>query len=135
MPERLGGKMKIMKWAWITLVFVLVLSIGSCSTAETFNIVGTWTGGMQYDFSDEFQDGTFTFSGDESSGTVHLALSVMSLDGTYSVNGLNVTLILVWNVAYPATMTAIGTVSDDFSTINGTFTQTNDENGTWNASR
>jgi hypothetical protein len=131
--------MKIIKWFCITFVFGFLLINGSCKNAETFNIVGTWTGSMTWTDSTGLTDTTdveYTFSGSESSGTVFLDIAfVATLSGTYSISGLNITMNLTWNNGNPATHSQIGSASDDMNTISGTFTQNNGYHGTWTASR
>lgn len=119
----------------IVLILSLMVFISSCKTAETFNIVGTWTGNWKWYDSAFNYPTTFTFSGDENSGTVFMNVSIFTADGTYSVNGQSVTMNMMWNIDNPASITAHGAANDDFNSISGTFTQTNNNNGTWNASR
>jgi len=119
----------------IVLAIVLLLFTSSCKTAETFNIVGTWTGILKWN-NDAFNyNVTYTFSGDENSGTVFINILYATGDGNYTVTEKSVQMTWTWHSGNPASLTANGTASDDFNSISGTFTQTNGENGTWTASK
>jgi hypothetical protein len=131
--------MKKIKLFYLSLIMFSLLFTWTCKDAETFNIVGTWTGSMTWTDSTGLTDTTdveYTFSGSESSGTVFLDIAfVATLSGTYSISGLNITMNLTWNNGNPATHSQIGSASDDMNTISGTFTQNNGYHGTWTASR
>jgi hypothetical protein len=126
--------MKKFSMILIFMISVALVFTSSCKSEDTFNIAGSWTGIISWTGSVSYT-ANYTFAGTETSGTVNIALPTYGHTGTgtYTVVGLNVTLIVEWDAG--AIFNATGAVSADFNTMNGTFTQDNGYNGTWTAMR
>jgi hypothetical protein len=126
--------MKKLSVLFIALVAAALLFTPSCKSEDVFNIVGTWNVTLTVSGLGTIT-GTYTFTGTETSGTcsVNFPGEVETMNGPYTVTGLNVNLNLTWTTT--VTHTATGTVSADFLSISGTFTQSNGFSGTWTATR
>lgn len=126
--------MKKFRVLFVFLVVVFLISTSSCKK-ETFNIAGLWNGSLNFTGYGSYT-ASFNFAGSEASGTATITVTGLgTLSGTYTVTDLSVNIQSTWQVSNPATNTMNGTASEDFNTMNGSFTQSNGFNGTWNASR
>ena len=118
----------------MALIAVSLLFTASCKTEEVFNIAGTWNGTQYWNEDGTTNGATYIFTGTELSGTVSMSVTWGgTATGPYTVTGLNITMPMTWDAG--ASHTANGTVSADFHTISGTFTQNNGWSGTWTATR
>ena len=123
--------MKNPKLHLLFLITVLLLFFPSCKSV--INISGTWTGAFIFDNGTTYT-ANYTFSGDENSGTLAIYVSAEAVNGTgtYTVNDPAVNLNVTWDTG--VVFTATGTIVDE-NNMNGTFTMTNANNGSWTATR
>jgi hypothetical protein len=122
--------MKHYKLFFLFLFPLFLIVMPGCKSV--INISGTWNFMLNYDAGSSYT-ATFTFTGDENSGTLSVILaSTYSGTGTYTVNDPAVNFTVTWETT--VVFMAIGTIIDE-NNMNGTFTQDNSYNGSWTATR